>query len=108
MLQKTKLLLFVILPHHLYHNQSAEKSCYQNGSSVSYHYDPHQFRVEGIFILGGFPKMLAGLAKKDGLPFPDLKMVIIGGQTFTDTFRSDIIEHLTAVPLVSCTGFTYT
>ena len=48
--------------------------------------------------------MLVDLAKNEGMTFPDLNMVVIGGQTFTDVFRSEIIEHLGAVPLVSCTG----
>ena len=58
------------------------------------------FRINATCVLKGFPKMLIDLAKKEGTTFPDLKMVAIGGQTFTDVFRSEIIDHLDAVPLV--------
>ena len=58
-------------------------------------------RIQGAYVLKGYPKMLIDLAKKEGLSFPDLKMYAIAGQPFTDVFRSEIIEYLNAVPMVS-------
>ena len=48
--------------------------------------------------------MLVDIVKNKGAAFRDLQMVCLGGQSFTDVFRFEILEYLNAVPLVGCTA----